>query len=475
MVLNFFKLSEQPFGVTPDTRYLYFSPTHREAMASALYGVTSGRGFTAMIAQPGMGKTTLLFDFLQKVRNHAKTVFLFQPQADPRDLLRSLLSDIGIEDEGSDFVRMHRKLNEVLLAESRLGRRLVVVLDEAQNLSDEVLEAVRMLSNFETPREKLMHLVLAGQPHLAEKLASPQLIQLRQRISIIARLEPFTAAETDQYIEHRLRVAGYDFKIPLFTPQAVQTIARYSRGIPRNINNVCFNSMSLGFVAKQRTIDDGMVREVIHDLDLNIEAAEPVTPPQRPEPPSHYTVSAGASGSSTTNQQSLEPKKQRTNYGKSSLPMGRKLGPQLALAAALVVALSWLGIQAKRRTGEVLASPSEAVHAGSTSQKTATAAPAASSSISSNAAQAGGAANPEESMLVEVLPNETLFEICVQAFGKYDDETVALILEMNPWLKDPNQIKAGQQIRVPVSGGTPSGHGTTERLPAALSSEAEKP
>ena len=108
MVLDFFKLAEQPFGVTPDPRYLYFSASHREAMASALYGISTGRGFTALIAQPGMGKTTLLFDLLHKIRNHARTVFLFQPQSDPRDLLRCVLADLGIEDDGADFVRMNR-------------------------------------------------------------------------------------------------------------------------------------------------------------------------------------------------------------------------------------------------------------------------------------------------------------------------------------------------------------------------------
>jgi type II secretory pathway predicted ATPase ExeA len=129
-----------------------------------------------------MGKTTLLFDFLSKIKDFTRTVFLFQPQSDARDLMRCLLADIGIDDDGTDFVRMHRKLNEFLLTEAQRGRRLVVVLDEAQNLDNNVLEAVRMLSNYETPREKLIHLVLAGQPQLADKLASPELIQLRQRM-----------------------------------------------------------------------------------------------------------------------------------------------------------------------------------------------------------------------------------------------------------------------------------------------------
>src|SRR5271154_481639 len=154
MNLGFYKLNEQPFGVTPDPRYMYLSHSHREALASLQYGMTADRGFTALIAGPGMGKTTILFDFLSRVRNSARTVFLFQPQSTPRDLLRSLLEDLGIHDEADDIWRMQRKLNECLIREARAGKRIIVVIDEAQGLDEAVLEVVRMLSNFETPQRK---------------------------------------------------------------------------------------------------------------------------------------------------------------------------------------------------------------------------------------------------------------------------------------------------------------------------------
>jgi general secretion pathway protein A len=225
MFLDFYNLREEPFGVTPDPRYLHLSSTHREALASLVYGVSVGRGFMTLIARPGMGKTTLLFQLLQHFERSARTVFLFQTQSTPRDFLRSLLNDLGVESGDGDAVRMHSKLNDVLLHESRSGKRFVAVIDEAQNLEDSVLEVVRMLSNFETSRDKLIQIILAGQPQLADKLRSPNMVQLRQRISIVGHLDPFDAVETNLYIDHRLRIAGHNFASQLFTRQARAIIA----------------------------------------------------------------------------------------------------------------------------------------------------------------------------------------------------------------------------------------------------------
>jgi len=285
MFLEHFKLSVQPFGVTPDARFLYLSGTHREALASLHYGIHSGRGFTALIAAPGMGKTTLLFRLLGLMARNTKTAFLFQTLCAPEDFLRALLADLEIEDEGVDLARMHTKLNAYLLRESRNGRQVVVVIDEAQNLDERLLEMVRVLSNFETPARKLMHIVLAGQPQLAEKLASERLTQFRQRISILARLAPFNAAETREYIEHRLRVAGAAADKPLFSDKAYALIADHSRGIPRNINNLCFNSMSLACALARPKVDALMVQEAINDLDLKavpLPKAPEVRQPSRP-------------------------------------------------------------------------------------------------------------------------------------------------------------------------------------------------
>lgn len=268
MLLNHFNLRDQPFGVTPDPRYLFLTKTHRAALEGLLYGIHSGLGFIALTAEPGMGKTTLMRVALNQLGNTARTAFLFQAITDPTELFRALLIDLGEKDPAGTLIDLEMRLNEILLRYNESGQRVVVVLDEAQNLVDSVLEAIRMLSNFETSRHKLLQVILCGQQQLADRLATPELVQLRQRISIFATLKPLTRLETAGYIEHRLKVAGYENSTPLFTPEAVSLIAHYGDGIPRNINNICFNSLSIGCTSGKKVIDAEAVREAIADLGL---------------------------------------------------------------------------------------------------------------------------------------------------------------------------------------------------------------
>ena len=280
MVLSHFKLREQPFGVTPDPRYLYASATHREALASLLYGVESGLGFVTLTAKPGMGKTTLLFETLRRLQETTKTVFLFQTISTPIDLVRALLIDLGIDDRQGSLIEMQCKLNEVLIAQRATGKRFIIIIDEAQNLDDSVLEAVRMLSNFETPRRKLIQTILSGQPEFDQKLLSPHLLQLRQRISIFGRLEPLSATEAIAYVHHRLRVAGCDSPDRIFDRSALFMIGQYSGGTPRNINNICFNALSLGCALGYETIDSDVIAEVLADIGLKRGGAR--VPPLEP-------------------------------------------------------------------------------------------------------------------------------------------------------------------------------------------------
>jgi len=188
--------------------------------------------------------------------------------------MRLLITELGYEADHQDFVRMHEEFNNHLLQEARSGNRLIVVVDEAQNLDTSVLETIRLLSDFETPRAKLLQIVLAGQPEFADKLASQGMAQLRQRVLLLNRLAPLSPEETKNYIEHRLRVAGY-VGGPLFTSEALAIITDFTEGIPRNINNFCFNALSLACALQQKTIDAAIAQEVLADLDISQHLSEP--------------------------------------------------------------------------------------------------------------------------------------------------------------------------------------------------------
>ena len=267
MYLEFYGLREEPFGDTPDPRFLYPSPSYQEAQATLEYGIRSGRGFTALIAQPGMGKTTLLFDLLERHSATARTAFVFLTQCDSREFLRYLMSELEADSGESDIVRLQEQFGQLLAREAQAGRKVIAVVDEAHNLDIRVLETVRLLSDFETPRAKLLHIILAGQPELADRLNSPALLQLRQRISHLVRLEPLSAEEVSRYIDHRLRAAGAGDG-SVFSAEARALIAERSQGIPRVINNLCCNALLLGFAKGQRAVGGELLAEVCDDLDF---------------------------------------------------------------------------------------------------------------------------------------------------------------------------------------------------------------
>jgi general secretion pathway protein A len=269
---------ENPFGVTPNPRYLYQSKTHAEARSSLIIGIECGVGFHTLIAPPGMGKTTILFNIGERFDKVARIAFLSQLHGDSRDFLRYLVAELGDEAHDSNPVGMQDTINRLLVREYRAGRQTIIVIDEAQNLTTSVLETVRQLSNFETPSEKLVQIILAGQPQLAQRLASPEMTQLQQRIPMLTTLLPFGLEDTRNYIEHRLIIAGYKGP-PLFTSAALRVIWENSGGVPREINRLCFNALLLARAGEQTQVNSDILHEVVADLDLDRIRLNTGTPP----------------------------------------------------------------------------------------------------------------------------------------------------------------------------------------------------
>jgi type II secretory pathway predicted ATPase ExeA len=443
MFLDFYKMREQPFGVTPDPRFLYLSHSHREALASLYYGIESHRGFVALIAHPGLGKTTLTFQLLEKLHQDSSTVFLFQTQCTTKELFHYLLNGLGVDAEGMELVSMHNKLNQILSREMLAGRRFVLAIDEAQNLDPHVLEAIRLLSNFETSRDKMLQILLIGQPQLARKLASPELEQLQQRISIFARLEPLGLEDTARYIAHRLRVAGYEGG-PLFSPGALRLIAEHSQGIPRKINSLCFSALSLGCGMGRKLIDVAMMEEVIADRDVESFQQPKVAPRTDPLPAVlRPTLSP-------------YPAKPRRSLG------------HWALGASSVIACIALGIGvlslSPSRIDWLLQSPVEAWNSvrstvapfgGPTEGKPESGQVSTGLEVQAADFRSGASGKLSSSSEVEgidtviVQPGEKLRQILLRTMGAYNAETVEEIEKLNPAIVDFDHIEAGQSIRFP--------------------------
>ena len=266
MYLQFYGLQENPFNVTPDPRFLYYSPHHQEAYAHMIYGIEQRKGFIEITGEVGCGKTTICRAVLSSLSDHVQTALILNPYLSETQLLRAMLNDFGLEVRGRDRLSYIEVLNEFLLRMNTEGGNVALLIDEAQDLSQKVMEQVRLLSNLETDQHKLIQIVLVGQPELHQRLASESLRQLRQRITVRYHISPLTREETAVYIDHRLRIAGSDGRIE-FAADAVRLVHKHSQGTPRLINAVCDNALLAGYVAGTRSIDCECVRKAVRQLE----------------------------------------------------------------------------------------------------------------------------------------------------------------------------------------------------------------
>jgi general secretion pathway protein A len=268
MYENHFGLQIKPFAVTPNPRFLYPARSHREALAALVYGVKQRRGFICLVGEVGTGKTTLLRALLERLDVSLRTVLITHTTLDRESLLRMILHDLLIPHASLIRVEMIQALHDFVISELESGHfPPLLILDEAQNLDDEVLEEIRLLTNLEIGDTKLLQVILSGQPELEQKLARPKLRQLGQRIAVRAKLEPLNQEETVAYVHHRLNVAGAQ-NLNLFTRAALRTVWSGTGGIPRLINMVCEQALVNAFGANRDGVNEKLVEEAVHDLGL---------------------------------------------------------------------------------------------------------------------------------------------------------------------------------------------------------------
>lgn len=265
MYYKFYGFKEPPFTITPNSRFFFESNKHKEALSTLVYAIDERKGFVVITGEIGSGKTTVCRAMLNRLDSRTHTALITNTHLSSKDLLCTILDDLDIEYKPGPKAKLLSQLNYYLIEQLRADNNVVLIIDEAQNLTPSVLEEVRMLSNLETETEKLIQIILLGQPELKKKLALPRLEQLCQRITVFYHLSPLTEEEAIHYVRYRLQLASQS-KRKYFSDQALKMIYQYSKGTPRLINQICDSALLNGFIYEKEVIDLDLIREVIMEL-----------------------------------------------------------------------------------------------------------------------------------------------------------------------------------------------------------------
>jgi general secretion pathway protein A len=497
MYCPFYGFSEKPFEVTPDPKYLYLSPSHREMLAALVYGIKERRGFIAIIGEVGTGKTTLLNALLDRLDEHTKVAYICNTSMDFEQILRQVLLELGLQESGVPLSKFKsiQWLNDLAIGHLSRGGNVVLIVDEAQNLDHDSLENLRLLSNLETRKHKLIQIVLSGQPELDAKLRRPELRQLAQRISVRRHIEPLAEVETCEYIRNRLALVGYKGSA-LFDREAEQLIYSHSGGIPRKINILCDNALLIGYGLGQKRIKAEVVEEAAKDLGWSSASSAPPDPsetpvatpmPVVPVVPEPRTIGLGTvfaamfvftacltigvwgfltySGYSLKLEERVvvrQPIQQGPETNQSSVVLPPSNNFQTSPAEERDVGRDAIASTGQQAVVNPAVPPlvEPAVPAPQTdvapvqvqTQKT------ENQSIESvKAVPSISRPEPKEAAgpasvtprTVTVGYGDTLFDIIQKAYGRYDQRLLNAVLENNPHLLNPDRILAGQVIQLP--------------------------
>lgn len=271
MYLEYYGLSEPPFTITPNPKFLFYSAKHREAFNHLLYGIKERKGFVQLTGEVGAGKTTLCRALLEQLPETFSTALILNPVLDADQLVKAVAMEFGLDVRGCDRLETVAIINDFLLRQMSEDRESVLIIDEAQDLTNDLLEQVRLLSNLETDDRKLLQIVLMGQPELRDRLNDHGLRQLRQRITVRYHLKPLTKQELAQYVQHRLQVSGAN-GVPYFTRPALWRLYNYTQGVPRLVNAVCDKALLAGYVEQSDRIDWRLIGRALRELEGNIDS-----------------------------------------------------------------------------------------------------------------------------------------------------------------------------------------------------------
>ncbi len=431
MFSPYFGLSKQPFNITPDPEFFYTYPEHEKAYANLLYGIRERKGCIALIGEAGTGKTTLLRRAIGELESTARVAFFHHTTLTFDELLDSICHDLGLSVPTGRHLEKMVVLNQFLVARHKEDKTVVLIIDEAQNLTKDVLENLRLLSNFETSTQKLLQVVLAGQPGLENMLAQPELRQLKQRIMCYCRLYRLNKLAVGPFISHRLRVAGC-LQEGLFTRRAIWLVAEYSDGIPRLINALCDNAIFIASNTGQQTIGEEIIEEAAKNLMLKSEG----TPP----------VKMGDVESTDRPGTAVSPSALEKALFVEATPFWsrarRFMWVGLGLLTAVLIAQTMGG---QKKIGDTLTPPDS-------SSSYATETPAAETARPFSPSQPTNARENREwtGQSITVARGDTISRIVLKAYGSYNVLALDLIKEFNPDLEDLNRITIGTQVWLPA-------------------------